>query len=68
MNDIFIINKEIIKHRKRIRQILKKLQEIRLQTKQNKYKFEKLEIEILERIINKKRMRPSSKHLQIIKE
>ena len=30
MNDIFIMDKEIIKYRERIRQILKKLQEIKL--------------------------------------
>ena len=30
MNDIFIINKEIIKYRERIRRTLKKLQEIGL--------------------------------------
>ena len=63
MNDIFIMNKEITKYRERIRRILRKLQKIGLQTKQNKYEFEKLEIEIFERIINKKRVRPSPKHL-----
>ena len=68
MNDIFIINKKIIKYRKRIRRILNKLQEIELQVKQNKCKFEKLKIEILGRIINKKEMRSSPKYLQIIRE
>ena len=57
------MNKEIMKHRERIRRILKKLQEIELQTKQNKYEFEKLEIEILERIINKEEIRSSPEYL-----
>ena len=63
MNDIFIINKRITKHEEKVRRILEKLQEIGLQTKQSKCKFEKLEIEILERIINKKRIRSSPEHL-----
>ena len=63
MNDIFIMDKEITKHRKRIRRILEKLQEIELQTKQNKCKFEKFKIKIFGRIINKERVRSSSKYL-----
>ena len=62
------MNKKITKYRKKIRQILRKLQEIELQTKQNKYEFEKLEIEILERIISKEEVKSSSEHLQIIRE
>ena len=68
MNDIFIMDIEVMKYRKRVRRILKKLQKIELQTKQNKCKFEKLEIEILGRIINKNGVRPSPKHLRTIKE
>ena len=63
MNDIFIMDKGVTKHRERIRQILEKLQKIGLQTKQNKCEFEKPEIEIFGRIINKKGVRPSPKHL-----
>ena len=63
MNDIFIMNKEITKHRKKIRRILRKLQEIELQAKQSKCEFEKLEIEILERIINKKGVKLNLEHL-----
>ena len=63
INDIFIMDKEVIKHRERIRRILKKLQKIGLQIKQSKCEFEKLEIEILGRIINKKEIRPNPKHL-----
>ena len=68
MNDIFIINKKITKYRKRVRQILKKLQKIGLQIKQNKCEFEKLEIKILERIINKEKIKSSPEHLQTIKK
>ena len=68
MNNIFIINKKVIKYRERVRRILKKLQEIELQTKQSKYEFEKFRIEILERIINKKEIRSSLEYLRIIRE
>ena len=62
------MNKKIMKYRKRVRRTLKKLQKVGLQTKQNKYEFEKFEIEILERIINKKEIRSSPEYLRIIKE
>ena len=68
MNDIFIMDKKITKHREKIRRILEKLQETGLQTKQNKYKFEKSEIEILERIINKEGVKSNSEHLQAIRK
>ena len=68
MDDIFIMDKGIMKHRERIRRILRKLQKTELQTKLNKYEFEKPEIEILGRIINKEGVRPSPEHLQTIKE
>ena len=63
MDDIFIMDKEVTEHRERVRRILEKLQKIGLQTKQNKCEFEKSEIEILGRIINKEGVRPSSDHL-----
>ena len=68
MDDIFIMDKRITEYRERIRRILEKLQEIGLQTKQSKCEFKKPEIEILERIINKKGVRPSPEHLRTIKE
>ena len=68
MDDIFIMDKRVTEHRERICRILKKLQETELQTKQNKYEFEKPEIEILGRIINKEGVRPSLEHLRTIKE
>ena len=62
------MNKKIKKHRKRVRRILKKLQEIGLQTKKNKCKFEKLEIEIFEWVISKKEVRSSPEYRRVIKQ
>ena len=68
MDDIFIMDKEATEHRKRTRRILGKLQEAGLQAKLSKCEFEKPEIEILGRIINKEGVRPSPEHLQTIRE
>ena len=66
LNDILIISETRKKHKKKIKKVLKLLQEINLLIKKKKCKFMKKELKFLKYILFKERIEKDSEKLKII--